>query len=61
VSTGNFTGRLPVTTVFSQPGNEAAARTLARQFPKVTAVEPAPTSLKTGTVLTVVLTRYFAG
>ncbi|HEY6749415.1 MAG TPA: LytR C-terminal domain-containing protein [Mycobacteriales bacterium] len=40
---GNFAGQLPATTVYYSPGNageEAAARELAREFPKVSQVLP---------------------
>lgn len=56
--TGNYSGRLPETTVFYSPGLKAAAETLARQFPTVTAIEPRPAGVP-GNALTVVLTRYF--
>lgn len=59
VGTGNFSGRLPRTTVFYSPGAKAAAETLARQFPTVTAVEPRPAGLRGDAPLIVVLTRYF--
>lgn len=57
---GNFTGRLPYTTVFYDPGQQAAARQLARDFPAVRAVLPRFAGLP-GTGLTVVLTRDVAG
>ena len=57
--TGNFSGRLPQTTVFYSPGFQAAAETLARQFPTVTAVEARIPGLPGNAPLTVVLTRYF--
>jgi hypothetical protein len=56
--TGNYSGRLPQTTVFYSPGFQAAAETLARQFSTVTVVAPRPAGVP-GTALTVVLTRYF--
>jgi outer membrane biosynthesis protein TonB len=56
--TGNYSGRLPQTTVFYSPGLKAAAETLARQFPSVTVVKPRPAGVP-GSSLTVVLTRYF--
>jgi cytoskeletal protein RodZ len=58
VGTGNYTGRLPETTVFYSPGFNAAAETLARQFPTITAIQPRPAGVP-GSALTVVLTRYF--
>ncbi|MDX6229984.1 MAG: hypothetical protein QOI76_3374 [Frankiales bacterium] len=58
VGTGNYTGRLPETTVFYSPGFNAAAQTLARQFPTITAIQPRPAGVP-GSALTVVLTRYF--
>jgi hypothetical protein len=59
VGTGNYTGRLPQTTVFYSPGSQAAAETLARQFPTVTAVKPRPAGFNGDAPLIVVLTRYF--
>lgn len=59
LSTGNYHGRLPESTVYYSPGNKAAAETLARQFPSITAVEPKPAGLTGGGPLTVVLTRNF--
>jgi hypothetical protein len=58
VGTANFPGRLPETTVYYSPGFKAAAETLARQFPTVTAILPRPAGVP-GSTLTVVLTRYF--
>jgi cytoskeletal protein RodZ len=58
VGTGNYSGRLPETTVFYSPGFNAAAQTLARQFPTITAIQPRPAGVP-GSALTVVLTRYF--
>jgi hypothetical protein len=59
LDTGNFSGRLPQTTVFYSPGFQAAAQTLARQFPTVTAVQPRISGLPGSAPLTVVLTRFF--
>ncbi len=56
--TGNYRGRLPETTVYYSPGFKAAAETLARDFPAVTAVAPKPAGVP-GSALTVILTRYF--
>lgn len=56
--TGNYRGRLSLTTVFHEPGQEAAARQLAARFPGVVRVLPRPARLP-GSGLTVVLTRDF--
>lgn len=55
---GNVTGQTPYTTVFYGPGQEAAARGLAREFPGVRSVQPRTAGLP-GSGLTVVLTRGF--
>jgi hypothetical protein len=59
LGTGNFSGRLPQTTVYYSPGFKAAAQTLARQFPTVTTVLPRTSAVPGSAPLTVVLTRYF--
>lgn len=63
-SIGDFTGRLPYTTVFYGPGEVGAARQLAREFPGVRSVQPRfaglPGAGLPGEGLTVVLTRDFA-
>jgi hypothetical protein len=53
---GNFTGRIPVSTVYYPPGEEPLARLLARQFPAVQRVLPRFTGLP-GHGLTLVVTR----
>lgn len=58
--TGNFTGRIPVTTVYYEPGQEAAARALAAQFPAIRRARERFVGLP-GHGLTVVVTRDFAG
>ncbi len=55
---GNFTGRIPQTTVYYPRGGHAAAERLAKRFPKVTRVLPRFARLP-GSGLTVVLTRYY--
>jgi hypothetical protein len=56
--TGNYRGRLSVTTVYHPPGQEAAAREFAARFPGVARVLPRTETLP-GRGLTVVLTRDF--
>lgn len=59
---GNFSGRVAETTAYYEPGNgaqRAAARRLAREFPKITRIAPRFSGLP-GHGLTVVLTRYYA-
>jgi hypothetical protein len=57
--TGNYSGRLAQTTVFYAAGYRAAAETLARRFPSVSAVQARPAGVPGSAPLTVVLTRYF--
>jgi len=57
-ATGNYRGRLARTTVFHEPGQEAAARRFAARFPGVVRVLPRTATLP-GSGLTVVLTRDF--
>ena len=54
--TGNFRGRVAMTTVYYGPGQEAAARRLAAEVPKVRRVAPRFAGLP-GSGLTVVVTR----
>lgn len=57
--TGNFRGRIPVTTVYYDPGMEASARAFAATFDGITRVRPRfPTLPARGVV--VVLTREFS-
>ncbi len=57
--TGNFRGRIPVTTVYYDPGMEASARAVAAAFDGITRVRPRfPTLPARGVV--VVLTRDFS-
>jgi hypothetical protein len=53
---GNFTGRIPVSTVYYVPGQEQVAQALARQFPAVARVHPRFRGLP-GSGLTLVVTR----
>lgn len=53
---GNFTGRIPVSTVYYAPGQARVAAALARQFPAVQRVEPRFRGLP-GSGLTLVVTR----
>jgi len=53
---GNFTGRIPVSTVYYASGQESAARALADQFPAVQRVHPRFRGLP-GSGLTLVVTR----
>jgi len=55
---GNFTGRIPETTVYYDPGQEPVARALAAQFPAIARVLPRFAGLP-GAGLTVVVTREF--
>jgi hypothetical protein len=54
--TGNFRGRVAMTTVYYASGQEASARRLAAEFPKVRRVAPRFAGLP-GSGLTVVVTR----
>ncbi len=56
--TGNYTGRIPVTTVYYPAGQEAVARQLAARYPAVRRVLPRPAGLP-GSGLTVVVTPEF--
>jgi hypothetical protein len=58
--TGDFRGRIPVTTVYYAPGQEAAAQALQQAFPAIERVRPRFATLP-GTGLTVVLTRTYPG
>lgn len=53
---GNFTGRIPVSTVYYAPGQQAQGRLLAREFPAVQRVLPRFDGLP-GHGLTLVVTR----
>jgi hypothetical protein len=53
---GAFRGRIPVTTVYYAPGQQASALLLQRQFPAIERVRPRFSGLP-GSGLTVVLTR----
>lgn len=53
---GNFTGRIPVSTVYYARGQEGVARALARQFPAIQRVHPRFAGLP-GSGLTLVVTR----
>jgi hypothetical protein len=53
---GNYRGRLPVSTLYYLPGQQDAARLLAREFPAVERVLPRPEHLP-GSGLTLVVTR----
>jgi hypothetical protein len=55
---GNFTGRLPQTTLFYLPGQYGVARALAADFGGITSLQPRPRWLP-GSGLTLVLTRYW--
>jgi hypothetical protein len=57
--TGNFRGRIPVTTVYYDPGLEASAHAFADTFPGVARVRPAFDGLPARGVV-VVVTREFA-
>ncbi|MDT7570589.1 MAG: hypothetical protein QOE05_763 [Actinomycetota bacterium] len=54
--TGSFRGRIPVTTVYYAPGQQASAELLQKQFPAIQRVRPRFATLP-GSGLTVVLTR----
>ena len=54
--TGSFTGRIPVTTVYYAPGQQASAQRLQKEFPAIQRVRPRFSTLP-GSGLTVVLTR----
>lgn len=55
--TGNLSGRLPRTTVYFSPGQEAQAEALRRQFPAIQDVAPRYAGLPGEGGLTVVVTR----
>lgn len=57
--TGNFRGRVATTTVYYEPGQEASARRLMREFGKVRRMAPRFAGLP-GQGLTVVVTRDYA-
>ena len=54
--TGSFRGRIPVTTVYYAPGQQASAMLLQKEFPGIQRVRPRFDTLP-GSGLTVVLTR----
>jgi hypothetical protein len=56
--TGAFRGRIPVTTVYYAPGQQASALALQKQFPAIERVRPRFATLP-GSGLTVVLTRTY--
>lgn len=58
-ATGNFRGRIPVTTVYYEAGQEAAARELARRFDGIARVRPRFATLP-ARGLVVVVTREYA-
>jgi hypothetical protein len=58
--TGNFTGRITVTTAYYAPGQLASAQLLQKTFPAIERVRPRFAGLP-GTGLTVVLTRTYPG
>ena len=58
-ATGNFRGRIPVTTVYYDPGLEASARAFAERFEGIVRVRPRFATLPARGVV-VVLTREFA-
>ena len=58
--TGNFRGRIPSTTVYYEPGQEAAARAFAARFDEVVRVRPRFATLP-ARGLVVVVTRDFRG
>ncbi len=58
-ATGNFRGRIPVTTVYYDPGLEASARAFAEAFPGMVRVRPRFSTLPARGVV-VVLTREYA-
>lgn len=57
---GNLQGRTPVPTVYFSPGNEAAAKHLAREFSSIQRIEPNSAAGLTATGLTLVLTSGWA-
>jgi len=57
LGTGNVGGRLAQTTVYYNPGQEAAAAELRRQFPAILAAAPRYAGLAGGAGMTVVVTR----
>ena len=57
--TGNFRGRVAMTTVYYEPGQEASARRLMREFGKIRRMAPRFAGLP-GHGLTVVVTRDYA-
>ncbi len=59
VAVGNFRGRIPVTTVYYDPGLEASARAFAARFDGIVRVRPRFATLPARGVV-VVLTREFA-
>lgn len=58
-ATGNFRGRIPSTTVYYEPGQEASAREFARRFDGVVRVRPRFATLP-ARGLVVVVTREFS-
>lgn len=56
--TGNYRGRIPVTTIYYGPGELPVAQRFAARFPAVRRVLPRPAGLP-GSGLTVVVTREF--
>lgn len=58
--TGNFRGRIPVTTVYYEPGQQAVARAFAARFDGVVRVRPRFATLP-ARGLVVVVTREFRG
>jgi hypothetical protein len=56
-ATGNLSGRLPRTTVYYAPGEQAAAAALRKQFPAIVDVAPRTADLPGTSPLTVVVTR----
>lgn len=58
-ATGNFRGRIPVTTVYYEEGQEASARELARRFDGIARVRPRFATLP-ARGLVVVVTREYA-
>ena len=58
--TGSFRGRIPVTTAYYAPGQQASALLLQREFPAIERVRPRFDTLP-GSGLTVVLTRTYSG
>jgi hypothetical protein len=57
---GSFRGRIPVTTVYYAPGQQASAVLLQKTFPAIARVRPRFAGLP-GSGLTVVLTRTYPG